>query len=308
MKFNHILLAFFWSAPLVGQSFTEEEVILNQLKGTLTIPKKKTRTAVLMIAGSGPTGRNGNSSLGFTNNSLKMIAHQLADKRYAVLRYDKRGIAQSAEAIDSPVDLRFEHFVDDAKSWLDFLDERGYKELVVMGHSQGSLVGMLATQGDKRITKYISIAGAAEDAGTLILKQLEKRAPVALEEATNIMDSLKAGHTVNKVNPLLASLFGPQIQEFLKSYIQYTPKEEIKKLTIPVLIVNGTTDLQVDIIQAKMLKEAYPEAELTLVENMNHVLKEASSDYQENLATYNNPDLPLKEGLMDAIVNFMKSK
>ena len=88
----------------------------------------------------------------------------------------------------------------------------------------------------------------------------------------------------------------------------YNPSEEIKKLNIPILIVNGTTDLQVDEDQAKKLKEAYPEAELMIIDNMNHVLKDVTEDdITSNMATYNNPDLQLSDGLMEVMIGFVKS-
>lgn len=288
------------------QDFTEKEVELGELKGTLSIPTSKSKTAVLLIAGSGPTDRNGNSIMGFVNNSLKMLAHGLTKEGFSVLRYDKRGIAESKNAIDNPVDLRFDQFVEDAKSWLEFLRNEGYKNLVVAGHSQGSLVGMLAAQNNKNVKGFISIAGLSEDAGEAIIRQLSAQSTHLAEDARVNIDSMKAGHTVNKYNPYLISLFGPAIQPFLKSYIVYTPTDEIKKLSTPILVINGSTDLQVGVDQAQKLKEAYPDAEVMIIEGMNHILKDAPLDRTANLATYNSPDLPLSEGLMSGIVKFIQ--
>ena len=307
MKAIITILLLFISSQLLGQSFSEKEVEIGELKGTLSIPAQETSTAILLIAGSGPTDRNGNSTLGLNNNSLKMVAQQLSDAGYAVLRYDKRGIAASKAAIDNPTDLRFNHFIDDAKSWLNLLSDEGYKDLIVIGHSQGSLVGMLAAQNDKKVKGFISLAGLAEDSGEAIVRQLNAQSPVLGEDARVNIDSMKAGYTVTQFNPYLISIFGPAIQPFLKSYIAYTPVQEIKKLDIPVLIINGTTDLQIDIPQAERLKEAYPEAELLIIEGMNHVLKDVpESDLTANAATYNNPELPLSEGLISGMLKFIE--
>lgn len=302
-----LFLALFISSQAQGQSFTEKEVEIDKLKGTLSVPEQETNTAILLISGSGPTDRNGNSALGLNNNSLKMVAQQLSSAGYAVLRYDKRGIGESKAAVDDPSNLRFDHFIDDAKTWLNLLSDQGYKNLIIAGHSQGSLVGMLAAQNDEKVKGFISLAGLAEDSGEAIVRQLQAQSPTLGEDARVNIDSMKAGYTVTQFNPYLISIFGPAIQPFLKSYIAYTPSQEIKKLSIPVLIINGTTDLQINIPQAESLKEAYPKAELLIIKGMNHVLKDApEGDLTANAATYNNPELPLSEGLISGILKFIK--
>lgn len=306
MKIPYTLVCLVLFLSAAGQQFTEREVEINKLKGTLSIPITKTSTAILLIAGSGPTDRNGNNALGFTNNSLKMVAHALTNAGYAVLRADKRGIAASKEAIENQMSVRFEHFVEDAKNWLQLLSEEGYKHLIVAGHSQGSLVGMMAAQDNENVVGFISISGLAEDAGEAIVRQLGAQSPVLAEDARVNIDSMKAGHTVKKFNLYLISLFGPAIQPFLKSYISYSPIEEIKKLHIPVLIINGTTDIQIPESEAESLKEAYPMADLLIIEGMNHVLKDAPADPATNMATYNNPDLPLSDGLMSGMIKFIQ--
>ncbi len=306
MKTTFTLLILLLTISLNGQSLEEKAVEIGELKGTLTIPSKKTSTAILLIAGSGPTDRNGNSALGLNNNSLKMVAQELTEGGYAVLRYDKRGIAKSKGAVTDQASVRFDDFIDDAKSWLEMLANEGYDDIIVAGHSQGSLVGMLAAQGNKNVKAFISIAGLAEDAGEAIIRQLSAQSPVLAEDARVNIDSLKAGHTVNKFNPYLVSIFNPAIQPFLKSYITYVPSEEIKKLDIPVLIINGTTDLQINIDQANQLKAAYPQGELLIIEGMNHVLKDApKDDLAANAATYNDPELPLSEGLVSGMLTFI---
>lgn len=307
MKKLHLLsIAIILCFGSTAQKFISEEVAIDELKGTLTIPKKKTKTAILMISGSGPTDRDGNSAMGLSNNSLKMVSEELTLAGFAVLRFDKRGIAESAKAINNPRELRFEDLIDDTKEWLNLLSEKGYQNLIVIGHSQGSLVGMVASQNNDKVKAFISIAGSGTDVGTILLEQLGKQAPILVHEAKVTLDSIKSGHTVNKVNPFLVSLFGPQIQDFIRSYVMYDPSKEITKLDIPVLIINGTTDIQVGVDQANMLKKAYPNALLQIIEGMNHVLKDAPAEMAANMATYNNPTLPLSDGLMDSILSFIK--
>ncbi len=289
------------------QTFSEEEVSIGDLKGTLSVPKAKTKTAVLMISGSGPTDRDGNSAMGLNNNSLKMVAQSISEAGYTVLRYDKRGIAKSKAAVEDQTSVRFDHFVEDTRNWLNLLSEKGYKNLVIIGHSQGSLVGMLAAQKNENVKGFISIAGLAEDAGAAIVRQISAQSPPLGEDARLNMDSLKNGHTVKTYSPYLASIFNPQIQPFLKSYVAYSPAQEIQKLEVPALIINGTNDIQVGQDQAKELKQSYPSSELLIIEGMNHVLKDTpDGDLAANMATYNNPDLPLSDGLMTGIISFIE--
>ncbi|WP_424961985.1 alpha/beta hydrolase family protein [Ekhidna sp.] len=306
MKTIFTLTCLFFILSVTGQQFMEKEVEMEKLNGTLSIPDAKTHTAILLIAGSGPTDRNGNNALGFMNNSLKMVAQELSKAGYAVLRTDKRGIAASKGAVEDQTNLRFEHFVEDAKNWLNFLNQEGYKKLIIAGHSQGSLVGMIAAQDNERVVGFISIAGLAEDAGEAIVRQLGAQSPVLAEDARVNIDSMKAGYTVKKFNPYLVSIFGPAIQPFLKSYISYSPTEEIKKLDIPILIINGTTDIQIEVSQANSLKKACPNADLLIIDAMNHVLKDAPADPAANMATYNNPELPLSDGLITGMITFIK--
>ena len=307
MKMIIITLLVAFCLNTSAQTIDEEQVAIGNLKGTLTTPVKKTKKAVLMISGSGPTDRDGNSALGFINNGLKMVSEELTIAGYAVLRYDKRGIASSKEMVSNPSEQVFDDFVADAKDWVNFLSERGYSKIIIAGHSQGSLVGMLAAQQSENVVGFVSIAGLAEDAGTAIVRQLKSQSIEMAEGAQIKIDSIRMGYEVTRYNPLLISLFGPHIQGFLKSYIRYTPVDEIKKLNIPVLIINGTTDMQVGVDQAKALKEAYPAAELAIIENMNHVLKNVPDENpQANMATYSNPELPLSEGLITSITSFIK--
>ena len=306
MKKTLTALLLLMAIALYSQSFSEEQVSIGELKGTMTIPSTATSTAILIISGSGPTDRDGNSALGLNNNSLKMVAEAFTAAGYASLRFDKRGIAESRAAVTDQTSVRFNDFVEDARNWINLLAEKGYENIIIAGHSQGSLVGMLAAQDNEKVVAFISIAGLSDDAGNAIVRQLEAQSPVLAEDARINMDSIKAGYTVTKYNPYLISIFGPIIQPFLKSYIAYTPTEEIKKLSIPIMIVNGTTDLQIGIEQANQLKEAYPQSELLIIEGMNHVLKDAPMDMVANSATYNKPELPLSKGLMAGMLAFIK--
>ena len=280
---------------------------LVSLEGTLLLPESEMAVpVVLIIAGSGPTDRDGNNSL-MKNNCLKLLAQGLFENGIASLRYDKRGIGASKLPPDQVSATRFEDFIADAKSWIGYLQTlEEISEIHVLGHSQGSLVGMMAAQ-DTEVAQFISVAGLGLTVDTVLREQLKAQPPVLQEQADIILDSLAQGHDVNSIHPMLVSLFNSGNQPFLRSYMQYHPQVEIAKLKQPVLVVNGTTDIQVGVDQAKQLVAASTNARLFIVDEMNHVLKDAGADRNKNLKTYYNPDLPLSPKLVPELVDFIKS-
>lgn len=290
-------------------TFKESPLILkiniDQLFGTLTTPDlTKKYPVALIISGSGPTDRNGNNPM-MKNNSLKMLAEALAKNGIASLRYDKRGIGESKASAVTEQTLVFENYTEDAKSWINLLkQDKRFSEVIVIGHSEGSLIGMIA---GAKANKFISIAGPGESADKLIKAQITSKSSKQLEDLTfPIIDSLKSGNTVKKIDPMLNSLFRPSIQPYLISWFKYNPQAEIKKLTIPVLIVQGNKDLQVTVNDAELLSKDNKNAELLIVDKMNHIMKIIEGDHQANMESYNNESLPISEVMTNKIISFIK--
>ena len=194
----------------------------------------------------------------------------------------------------------------DAVAWIEQLqqDER-LTQVAVLGHSEGSLIGMLAAQ-QSSVAAFVSLAGAAQPADSLILEQLREQPATVREEAQAIFGELRQGRTVATVSLGLQALFRPSVQPYLISWIKHHPAEIIAELSVPTLIVQGTTDLQVPEAEAQRLAVAQPQAELVIIEGMNHVLKNAPSDPMANGATYANPALPLADGLVSSIMVFFE--
>ncbi|MGP4076246.1 alpha/beta hydrolase [Halobacillus sp. K22] len=291
------------------ENFMTIETITGTLYGSLLLPEKDSRQPVaLIIPGSGPTDRNGNSpGIQGKNNSLKLLAEELADRGVASVRYDKRGAGKNAQAVTKEGDIRFDQFVDDAKQWIDKLNQdKRFSEVIVIGHSQGSLVGMIAAEPEST-DAFVSIAGAGRTFDQLLENQLAESLPDDLyQESLKILDKLRGGENVQEVSDPLMSVFKPSIQPFLQSWMAYDPAEQMKEMDIPTLIVNGTNDLQVPEKEAQILANANPEAELLLIEDMNHVLKKAPADREGNLKTYGDPDLSLAEELVPGIMEFLQ--
>lgn len=233
----------------------------------------------------------------------------MAANGIASLRYDKIGSGKSKTSLKEQ-DLTFEDSIDDAKRWIDFLKaDKRFATFVIAGHSEGSLVGMICSQRTK-INAFISLAGTGRSIDKVIHEQLlanPYNTPAIIAEVEDAFNTLKRGDTVKTVPPYLMSLFRPSVQPYMRSWLAYTPASEIAMLRIPILLVQGTTDIQVSVKDAEILYAAVPKATYKLIEGMNHIFKKASADRTENLATYNNPTLPLHEELTPLLVTFIKA-
>ena len=292
----------------------EEDITLNtptgDIHGKLMLPDGGTPCpVVLIIAGSGPTNMDGNSiGSGMTNNSLLYLARELAANGIASVRYDKRGIGKSTAAGSKEQDLRFHHYIDDAAAWADRLgNDARFDKVVIAGHSEGSLIGMVAATRSKAVKAYISIAGCGSPAYEILEKQLQSQPLQIQQESAAICKELREGRTVEQVPFYLASLYRQSVQPYLISWFAYNPAVEIAKLNIPVLILQGDKDIQVGTEEAEKLHTAQPGSSLHIIKNMNHVLKHCDTMQQmAQLATYRDADLPIKPELASTMAEFIK--
>lgn len=307
MKYIFIFLSFCFSSIIFAQdsTYTKQEISVNKhIDGTLLTPNNITKpNLAIIIAGSGPTDRDGNQNF-LKNNSLKKLAVNLTKKNIATYRYDKRIVKQlKSKNIDK--DIMFDDFVTDAKSIIDyFKNSQNFNKIYVIGHSQGSLVGMLAAKD--RADGYISLAGAGQSIDQVIIEQINKTAPNFTKDTERIFKTLREGKTTTDYPIALSSIFNIEIQKFMINWMQYNPTEVIKSLKMPVLVVNGTKDLQVSENEAKLLQEANEKAILKIIQNMNHVLVTINGDDLENSKSYAETQRPIAEGLIEAITDFIK--
>ena len=286
--------------------YNEEELSITKwIDGTLLKPNdiEKPNLAII-IAGSGPTNRNGNQNFS-KNNSLKKLAEGLTNNGIATFRYDKRIVKQIRRGnVDK--NMMFDDFVSDASNVIDYFKvKESYNKIYVIGHSQGSLVGMLAAKD--KVDGFISLAGAGQNIGDVIVEQATKMDPKLGKLTQPVVDQLKQGKTVIDYPNALASVFNAGIQPFMINWMQFNPTEVIKELKMPILLINGTKDLQVSEAEAKLLKEANEKSTLTIIENMNHVLFEIKGDDLENSKSYNESFRPISPQLINSITEFIDS-
>ena len=286
-----------------AQNFSSTDITINRyIDGTLLVPESiENPPLVIIIAGSGPTDRNGNQSF-MRNDMLKKLTEKLSENGIATFRYDKRIVKQlKTRTFDN--NIRFDDFVTDAKSVVTYF-KSSYASITIAGHSQGSLVGLLAAEAGAN--SFISLAGAGNPIDQIILEQITKTAPFFTEDTKRVLEILKSGETTTEFPPALASMFSLDIQPFMSNWMQYNPQKLIERLEIPVLIINGTKDLQVSTAEAQLLKDHKKDAELVIIENMNHLLFEISGDDLENTKSYNEMNHPLMPKVISVILNFIK--
>lgn len=277
-----------------------------KLHGTLELPRRDPIAAAVIISGSGPTDRDGNSAiLPGKNNSLRYLAEALANKRVASLRYDKRMIGESANPDIIEADLRFDHFADDAVKLAEFLEARMDLPVFLIGHSEGGQIALTAAER-ATFAGVAVLAGPGEHPADLIARQLAQQIPPDLfEDSVRTLDALRAGELVEDPPTQLGVLFRKSVQPYLVSWFQYDPPKQAANIDEPLLLIYGTTDIQVDVSNGEALAAANPDARLVVIEGMNHVLKMVSGTQPEQMPSYSDPDLPLADGVAEAITDFI---
>jgi hypothetical protein len=286
------------------------------LKGALLTPADAAHGPVaLLLSGSGPTDRDGNNPLGVKGGPYRRLAEALAGQGVTTLRVDKRGMfasrAEGAPLTDANK-VTVADLAADAHAWVTELKKRtGARCVWLIGHSEGGLVALIAAQNPQDICGLVLVSSLGRPMGEVIREQLKANpanAPV-LPDAMTAIDALEAGKDVDvsKFHPALQQLFAPQIQPFLKVAFAYDPAALAKAYKGPVLILQGTTDIQVNMADAERLEAAHPGATLLRLEGVNHVLRTAPADRAANAATYGDETAPLAPGVAEPIAAFMKS-
>lgn len=285
------------------------------IHGTLSTPAADTGTAVLLIAGSGPTDRNCNSALNLRTDAFVHLARLFDSLGMASLRYDKRGIGASRCERTDFDSLRLDDYIDDAAACIAWLHGEGFRRVIVAGHSEGSCIALAVAAGEQSgVDAVISLCGAGctldRTLQIQLARQLTAQDPGMLLDALRIISRIKAGERIpaEAIPQPLRALFNESVQSFLHSSMEerLNPQRLIRRTTCPVLIVGGEFDIQISVSDAEALHAARPDARKVIVARMAHTLKDAASaDMAQQMTTvYTNPSLPLSEGLRRAVAEF----
>jgi uncharacterized protein len=292
---------------LVGE-FVELKTDTGTLYGTIDLPSKPGPWPVVILhAGSGPTDRDGNGPLVRTD-CLKLLGRGLAAEGVAVLRIDKRGMGASARALAKEEDVRLETYAADVTAWAALLhkDSR-FAKVGFAGHSEGALIGLIAAR-EAKFDAYVSLCGPGRPLQDILREQLKKNLPEDLyKQSDAIVTELEAGRAVKEVPKSLAALFRPSVQPFLISAFKHDPAKLAADYDGPVLVVAGSTDIQVSAEDAKRLGKANSKAKVVTIEGMNHVFKPVEGTHRLlQLPSYTDPSLPLHPKLVPEVAAFLK--
>ncbi len=306
MKFRISLFIIAFTSICWAQEkeFNSAIVKINKyIEGSLVTPySDKDVPLVIFIMDSGAINRDGNDRMS-RNDTFKGLSYELAKVGIATYRYDKRLFKMDGLGIRQH-EISFDNFIEDAKSVVTYFKQnKNYSKIIVLGHGQGSLVGMIAAK--ENADGFISIAGNAQSIDEVIIEQIAKQAPGLDKSATIAFKQLKENGRATGYDPALESIFGYELQSFMRSWIKYDPSDEISQLEIPILIIHGDKDIQVELSQAEKLKESAPKAEYFVIENMNHILKEIKGGRLENHKSYNEVWRKIMPEVINSIANFV---
>jgi pimeloyl-ACP methyl ester carboxylesterase len=293
-------------STMANVSAEETKVRIGNIDAVLSMPADVDRPPVaLLIAGSGSTDHDGNGPQA-KPATLKKLAEQLAERKIATLRYDKRGAGGWKPEFGKPEDFRFKDYVDDAVSLVNYLRSSGkFARVVVAGHSEGGLVAIL-TARKVPVDRLVLLVTAARRQGDLVKAQLEKKQiqPDILDPILKAIDSIMAGQIVDP--PPRGLSIEPAMQPSLASAFVEDPIDPLKSVDRPTLIVGGGHDLQVARLDFIALSAASPLAKTLWLPDMNHVLVDVT-DETDNLAAYNEPERAIDAAMVDAVAAFIRA-
>jgi alpha-beta hydrolase superfamily lysophospholipase len=289
---------------IAAQASAEESKIrVGAIDAVLTTPPDVDKPPVaLLIAGSGTTDHDGNGPQ-VKPATLKKLSEQLVARKIATLRYDKRGAGGWKPEFGRPEDFRFVNFVDDAAALVNYLRGSGkFSKVIVVGHSEGGLVGIL-TMRRVPVDRLVLLVTAARRQGDLVKAQLEKTVPPdVFEPIAKAIDAVMAGQIVDPPPPGFS--VAPSMQPGIASAFTEDPIDPLKKVTEPTLIIGGGRDRQVARVDFAALSAASPVAKTLWLPDMNHVLVDVT-DEADDIKAYSDAERPLDPAMIDAVAAFV---
>ncbi len=305
------------------------------LAGTFSAPTGRGPFAtVVLIAGSGPNTRDEDV---FGHKVFLVLADALNRAGIAVLRYDKRGIGASTGNIALATS---EDFASDARAALAYLRTRSdvdASRLGVLGHSEGGVIAPIVAADDAGVRFLVLLAGSSVNGQRILLSQkalimrasgqsesqIEKavsfnrktfdvvlHAPTvddAKQQLKAHFDSMVARQEISQQQEeqLIAQVTSPWMRYFLS----YDPAPTLRKVTVPVLALNGSLDLQVEAVEnLGAIRQALAgNHDATVVEmpGLNHLFQTAKTGSPSEYADIGETMSPVA---LDAITAWVTSR
>lgn len=246
-----------YSAP-PGAPYTATEVVVRtpagiRLAGTLTMPDGRPAAgapAVVMITGSGPEERDESLPGVSGYRPFRQIADTLSRRGIAVLRLDDRGVGGSDAGPRNPTTA---DFADDIRAALAYLRTRGdvdARRLGLVGHSEGGMIAPMVAATDPRLKAIVLLAGPAENGRQILAYQQRYMIEHTSGIAPGRRDSALAA-TARGLDSAAAT------NAWLRFFRDYDPLATARRVTTPVLILQGATDRQVTADQAETLAATF---------------------------------------------------
>jgi pimeloyl-ACP methyl ester carboxylesterase len=281
------------------------------LGATLTLPRGASGAVpvAVIIAGSGPTDRNGNSLLGIRPNAYAQLAWRLAERGIATLRYDKRGMPGTQGTFDM-TSMTLDDFAADARAAAESLSrDRRFSRVVFIGHSEGASLALIAARQGAPVAGVVHLSGLGRGLGEVLREQLSRQFDSAtLVRYDTAMKHYLLGEEPADVPPALAMLFVPVNRTFMRSMAAFDPPAAIRAVRQLVLIVQGATDLQASVADAERLHAARPDAKLVVIPEMNHVLKHVTDQTTAGqMGSYKDPTVPIVTDVVTAIADWINA-
>jgi len=288
------------------------------LAGTLTLPKAIVNPPVaILINGSGAHDRDCNI---MGHKSFWVIADYLTNSGIAVLRYDERGTAQSQGDFSTATTF---DLTKDVEAGINFLKSRtdiDASKIGLIGHSEGGLIAPIVASTNTNVAFIVMLAGTGVNGQEVLQSQSKKIAELqgttkegiafnhqltsiaydALHSETE-MDKQKAAITlalenykkqleadqspfaVYVNNIVIKQLTSQLTNPWLYAFITLDPKAYLEKVTCPVLVLNGTKDVQVlpeiNLPAIKKHLETAKNNDVTVheIEGLNHLFQTAKT-------------------------------
>ncbi len=274
------------------------------LAGTLTLPATQTPPlcVVLLVAGSGPVDRDGNAA-GFRMDAYRQLAHALAGSGIASLRYDKRGVGESAG--DAATASRADLLADVRAAWdaLSARSELAETPRVALGHSEGTYLVEDLAAGNPDVDGLILLCGSPQSLADVTRWQVEtllrqqgatdEQVRVALEQEDEYLAFVKASsgqwsdYTVAELRTALPWLTDAAAQQlkasplglaWLREHYNANPRASLSRIACPVLILSAGKDVQVPPADGEAMAEVLKASGNTrvtsvLLADLNHVLR-----------------------------------
>jgi hypothetical protein len=286
------------------------------LVGTLSRPTQSSGRlpAVALVGGSGPTDRD---EVVYGIPILGQIADALADAGFIVARYDKRGIGQSGGRAES---ASLTDYSDDVRAAVKLLSDRkdvDPKRIVVVGHSEGGAVALIAASKDKRIAGVALMAANGVTGSELVLAQQlraldrmnltaeEKQAKIDTQRKIN--DAVVSGKDLDKLPAnIRRQVDNPEFQSLLAN----DPAKIVPDVRQPILILQGELDAQVEPSNADRLealarrRKHSPPVEVVKLPGVNHLFVSAKTGEVDEYPSL--PDKHVSPAVTRALVAWLQ--